>query len=458
MKFHRRDFLEGTAATAMALALNASAPWLLRQRLLAAPAEPGKKKLIYLFLRGGMDGLNAVIPRGDPNYSLKSRPTLFLPPQETIRLDGSDSRFHLDGRLRNFVELNPALEGLMEAYQAGNLAILHRVGYKNHNQSHFDSQQFFENGTTDQPSLREGMLYRHALEKLDLLHQHFVGFGLSDSQLVALRGRYAIPNAGDIRRFKFAGAKDQNAKFIGQAPGGSGAGRGFLGEYGRRPEDASKPYRDDVYHIGATMAAVMTTLQGINPDTYKPAHGAVYPSGSLAAAARQAAQLLKETPVQLVGMNLDGWDTHGNQGKLDGGYPNLLRQVAMVIAALARDLRDQWKDVVIVTLTEFGRTSEENGSKGTDHGNAIVMFVAGGGVKGGVYNAPSAQAWNSDGGVFSSKSGRYLTHWTDYRAVFAEIFMKHFGDDLAMINKVVPQYDSLVAERPKDFTHLGFMS
>lgn len=456
MNIDRRDFIRNSAALA-AFGLGMG-PGLLDRSLWAAGPAAGGKKLIYIFLRGGMDGLNALIPRGDPNYSLKSRPTLFLAPGETIRLDGTDPRAKVDRSLHSFVELNPAFEPFMEIYREGRLALLHRVGYKNHNQSHFDSQQFYENGTTDQPNLQEGMLYRQALEKLDLLKNHFSGFGLSDRQLVALKGRYAIPNSSDIRKFRFEGTDAQNVKLLGRVPEASSAGSGFLGEYAGAPDDPSKPYRQEIHHLGCTMAEVMQRLRAINPDGYAPAHGAEYPKGGFGTAARQAAQLLKETPVRLIGLNLDGFDTHGNQGKLDGSYPGLLRQIAQVFQALSRDLRDQWDDLMLVTVTEFGRTSEENGSKGTDHGNAMIMLAAGGGVKGGVYNAPSPEAWNKDGGVFSSKSGRYLTHWTDYRAVFGEIFAKHFGDDAATINKVIPGFDALAAERPKEFSPLGFMA
>ncbi|MBI4603762.1 MAG: DUF1501 domain-containing protein [Planctomycetes bacterium] len=459
MKLCRREFLgSGAGAAALALGLNAWAPAIVRRKLIAAPPELGRKKLVYIFLRGGMDAVNAVVPRGDPNYSLKSRPTLFLEPGETIHLDGSDKRCSLDKSLHSFVELHPSFEPVLEVYQAGNLAVLHRIGYKDHNQSHFESQQFLENGTTDQPKLEEGMLYRQALEALDLLHNHFAGFGLSERQIVALKGRYAVPNAGDIRQLRLGGAGDRMRKLLGCAPGQGRAGSGLLGVYGASPDSASKPYRSELHQIGATMAEAMQTLSGIDPDAYKPANGAVYPEGGFGSKARQAAHLLKETPVELVGMNLDGFDTHGGQGKLEGAYPGLLRQIAAAYQALYRDLRDQWKDVVVVALSEFGRTSEENGSKGTDHGNAMVMFVAGGAVKGGVYNAPSPEAWCKDGGVFSSKSGRYLTHWTDYRAVFAEVFAKHFGDDPATVSKVIPKLDALAAERPKELARLGFLA
>ena len=461
MKVDRREFLQhGAGAAALALGINAFAPHLLRQRLLASPETGGKKKLVYIFLRGGMDCLNAAVPRGDPNYSLAARPTLFLAPGETLRLDGGDPRSPIDERLRSFVELHPAFAPAIEVYQAGHLAVLHRIGYQNHSQSHFDSQQYFENATTDQPNLQEGMLYRQAVSTFDLLQEHFVAFGLSDRQLVALKGRYALPNAHDVRSFRFHGDEKRTAKYVGQPPSDSGvAGRGLLGVYGGPIEEANKPYRKELHHVGVTMAEVMRTLRELNPDSYTPANGAVYPAGDgVLQKAKQAAMLLKRTPVRIVGMNIDGWDTHVNQGKLTGHYPALLGQVASVIQALARDLRDQWNDVVVVVLSEFGRTSQENGSKGTDHGQAIAMLVAGGGVKGGVYNAPNIEAWTKDGGVFSTTGGRYLKHWTDYRAVFAEIFQRHFGDDAQTLNRVIPKHDALCAASPGEYAKLGFLS
>jgi len=86
-----------------------------------------------------------------------------------------------------------------------------------------------------------------------------------------------------------------------------------------------------------------------------------------------------------------------------------------------------------------------------------VMFVAGGAVKGGVYNAQDMASWNRDGGILSTSNGRYLKYWTDFRAVFAEIFMKHFGDDLPTLNRVIPTYNTLAAANPKEYTQLGFL-
>jgi uncharacterized protein (DUF1501 family) len=165
--------------------------------------------------------------------------------------------------------------------------------------------------------------------------------------------------------------------------------------------------------------------------------------------------LLKRTPARVLGVNIGGWDTHTNQGKTNGRQGNLLAQVAQGLRALYRDLHEQWDKLLIVTMTEFGRTSKENGSKGTDHGHACVMFAAGGRVKGGVYNCDSS-TW-SQGDLFSAKD-RYVKRRTDYRAVFGEIFMRHFGDSKETLELVIPGYSQAAQDHPGDFEFVDFLS
>jgi len=457
MKLNRREFLRNAAnVTALSLGLNALSPNIFKRKLLAAPPLPGTKKLLFIFQRGGCDALNTVIPRGDPEYNQTLRPTLYIPPNGAISLDGTDPQYPLDPGLQNtFAQLHPSLAPLMEVYQAGDLAVLHRIGYQNQSRSHFDSQQYYENGTQN-PSLEEGMLYRKAAETLDLLHNRMGALAISGSQMVALKGAIPVPNIPDLKTFKFGGSDAETVKFLGRLPNGQ-SGRGVLGAYGGPKDHPGKPYRNLVYQTGLVLADVMNFIQsnGINPDNYVPANGATYPSNSsFYYKAKQCAQLLKETPVQICGFNIGGWDTHTRQGRYSGAHPDRLYQVAHVIQSLYRDLRDQWDDLIVVTMTEFGRTSGENGSLGTDHGEAIVMFVAGGGVKGGVYNCDDT-TWN-DGDIFAAR-GRYLSHRTDFREVFSEIFQKHFGDDLATINRIIPNYNALAAASPGSFSQLGFL-
>ena len=132
-----------------------------------------------------------------------------------------------------------------------------------------------------------------------------------------------------------------------------------------------------------------------------------------------------------------------------------MAELAAGIRALSLDLKSQWEDVLVVTQSEFGRTSKENGSNGTDHGAAGVMFAAGGGVNGGVYNCDST-TWSP--GDMLADNGRYLPHTTDFRATFAEIIQRHFGEDPGAIEQVIPGYNAAAASDPSGFQHLGFLT
>ncbi|HOW68591.1 MAG TPA: DUF1501 domain-containing protein, partial [Verrucomicrobiota bacterium] len=106
-------------------------------------------------------------------------------------------------------------------------------------------------------------------------------------------------------------------------------------------------------------------------------------------------------------------------------------------------------------MTEFGRTSRENGSGGTDHADSSVLFIAGGAVKGGVYNC-DATSWKS--GDMFSKNNRYLARRTDFRPVFGEILTRHFGDNPALLDEIMPGYSRAAAENPATFQMLGFLN
>jgi len=187
---------------------------------------------------------------------------------------------------------------------------------------------------------------------------------------------------------------------------------------------------------------------------YVPSGGASYPGGAFGDRLEQIAMLLKRTEARVLGVNIGGWDNHTNQGKIYGRQGDLLAQVAQGFRAFYRDLQDQWDKLLIVTMTEFGRTSKENGSRGTDHGHACAMFVAGGRVRGGVYNC-GASTW-AEGDMFSAQ-GRYVERKTDYRAVFGEIFTSHFGDSEDMLDTVIPGYSQAALDNPGDFERLNFI-
>ena len=453
MIWNRREFLKAGGLTTLGLGLNLFSPAFLQRRLLAGPAD-GEKKLIFIFQRGGNDGINTVIPRGDPEYSLRNRPTLFIPEGQAIDLGNG------------FAQLNPRMAPIMEIYNSqaltgvdgpGNLAILHRIGYRGQSQSHFDSQQFWENGVPGDPSLEEGMLYRKVINTLNPEKNRLAAAAISGSQMVALKGAQALPTLRNPSRYTFAGNPAKVSKFLGQLPSAPlGAdGKGILGLYGGPRDFSGKRYRDIVYGTGTALADSMAIVQSaVNQGPYIPENGAVYPGGSFGDKLETVAMLLKRTPVRILGLNIGGFDTHTKQGQINGGHGDRMYRIALGYQALYRDLQAQWGNLVIVTMTEFGRTSRENGSFGTDHAYATVMFCAGGGVRGGVYNC-DPQTWRP-GDMFSVRD-RYLERKTDFRAVFGEIFMRFFGDSLTMVNTVIPGYNRAASERPNDFRSLGFI-
>ena len=449
----RREFLKAGGLTALALGLSAFSPLGLTRRILADPAQ-GTKKLIFIFQRGGNDGVNTLIPRGDPDYNLTTRPTLFIGEDDAIDLGNG------------FAQLHPAMLPVMEIYNStaltgvagpGNLAVLHRIGYQNQSQSHFDSQQYWETGVPGKGTVDEGMLYRQIARTMEPETNHVAGISMSSTQMVALKGSVPLPTISSVDSFSLGGTPAKVQKFLGSLPSTPQGtdGRGVLGAYGGARDFPAHPYRDLVYGTGLVLADAMQIVQdALSQGTYTPANGAVYPTGSFGTKLQQAAMLLKRTQARVLGINVGGWDTHTKQGGIQGTQAGLLQSVAQGFQALHRDLQDQWGDLIIVTMTEFGRTSKENGSLGTDHAYASVMFVAGGGVKGGVYNCGTG-TWSA--GDLFSQSSRYVKYRTDYRAVFGEIFTRHFGDDLALLNQVIPGYSEAEAAAPEAFAFLNFL-
>jgi uncharacterized protein (DUF1501 family) len=457
MNIQRRDFLKTSSLASGALGLNILGSLGLPQNL-QADGHAGNKKMLFIFQRGGNDGINAVIPRGDNEYNTTNRPTLFLRENQALDLGNG------------FAQLHPGLEPMMEIFNSkklngqegpGNLAVIHRVGYSGQSRSHFNSQHYWENATPGNKKLDEGMFYRQITKTLDLTDEKnaFVAASLSGSQMVSLRGSKPLPNFRKASEFAFQGSVNQNRKFLGTLPGTDHRwpdGSGVLGLYGGRPNLPRKRYRETVHRTGQLLGSTIQTLQDATKKTYTPANGATYPNGNQGQRLREAAMLFKRTNAKILGLNIGGWDTHTSQGQLYGKHRQLLGKVALAFQAFYRDMQDQWDDIVIVTMTEFGRTSKENGSRGTDHAEAAAMFVAGGGVKGGVYNC-DRNSWKN-GDIFSTKNGRYLARKTDFRSVFGEIFTDHFGDSKKQLEQVIPTYNEAKGENSKDFKKLGLFA
>ena len=385
MALSRRYFLKSGA---VALASYASAPpFLVRTALAQTNNAHGKDHpiIVAIFQRGAADGISMVVPFGDPYYAA-ARPQIAIP--EPSR--SSDERaIDLDG----FFGLHPSLASLKAIYDERHLAIVHAVGSPDSTRSHFDAQDYMESGSPGNKSVSDGWLNRFLQSNPEQDASAFRAVSLTPTLPRSLAGPASAVAMQRVADFGIRG--------------------------GRATPEIEELFAD-LYKD--TFDAVKT-LRSATSQQYTPADGVRYPNSPLSQALQQIAQLIKsDVGVEVAFAEVGGWDTHANQGSSRGQLANQLRNFGDGLAAFYRDLGDRMHNVVIVTMTEFGRAVRQNGSGGTDHGHASCLFVAGGPVKGGkVYGRWPGLAPEQ------LHEGRDLALTTDFRSVFSEILVKHMA-------------------------------
>jgi uncharacterized protein (DUF1501 family) len=408
---NRRFFLKSGSVALASIGMTLSAPSFLERVVMAreASAAGGRRKiLIAIFQRGAVDGLNMVVPFGESNY-YNVRPSIAIPKPDP---GNAETALNLDG----FFGLHPAMRSFKPLWDSQQLAIIHACGSPDNSRSHFDAQDYMESGTPGVKSTADGWLNRYLQSKSDPQDSSFRAVAMTREMPRALMGpapSVAMANLNDfaIRAGK-ASANMQN---------------GFEALYAQHNKDL-------VAGTGREAFEAVNSLKKSNPAQYKPENGAVYPTTPFGNSLRQIAQLIKsEVGLEVAFTDIGGWDTHANEGNNRGQLANLLQQFSSGIAALYRDLGQRMDDVVILTMSEFGRTVRENGNRGTDHGHANAMFVLGNSVKGGkVYgNWPGLK----NDQLFE---GRDLALTTDFRDVFGEIAISHLG--ATDVKSVFPGY------------------
>jgi uncharacterized protein (DUF1501 family) len=396
---NRRFFLKSSGVALASLGAATQAPSFLARAL--AQSGSRRKVLIAIFQRGAMDGLNAVIPYGDQDY-YSLRPNLAVPRPQSSAAVSAPAAIDLDGHFA----LHPALAPFKPIYDAGQLAIIHAVGSPDSTRSHFDAQDYMEIATPGVKSTPDGWLNRLLQAKPDGQATPFRAVAMGATLPRTLQGRapsLAMTNLND---------------FAIRAGGGQAGAlqSGFEALYEQSANDALRG-------TGRETFEAVKLLKRVNPAQYQPSAAARYPRGRFGESLRQVAQLIKsDIGLEVAFTDIGGWDTHANQGAGQGQLANRLTEFSQGIAALYADLQERAGDVVILTMTEFGRTARENGNRGTDHGHASCMFVLGGEVKGGkVYG----QWPGLKGGQLHE--GRDLALTTDFRDVFAEVAARHLG-------------------------------
>ncbi len=458
--FHRRQFLKASAAGFGALGLGAVSPFLRQAR--AGGIAPGKK-LLFIFLRGGIDGVGTVLPYGDagipgtaPTY-LEARPRLGVQPGDAHDLNGFCSLHpSMQGNAPNDPKLYDIFQGSFDPSRAfQQLAVLLRIGYANQNRSHFSSQQFLENGRAGDVKSEKGVLNRYVGAYLDEAAP-MQAATINGNQMVIMKGDVLIPVLRTVGDY----ALPQNV-LLGTLPSKANPlGSGLKGAYGQVGYRPNVQYNELTYDTGKTLLESLQFFQdSVLSVRYEPkADAAPYYQAindqRFRSSIQDSARLLRQIDdIQIVACNQDGYDTHGGQNQR---LPNLQRDLALAFTALYNDLADIWDDVVVLTVSEFGRTTIENGNLGTDHGQATINFAMGGSGVGGVYDGDAA-TWPN--GTLTAANQRYVLESHDYRAVYHEVLTKHLGDPDNRMDEIIPGYSELVANDTRGlFDSRGFVA
>ncbi len=408
IRFSRRYFMKQGGIAMVGLS---TMPAFL-QRAVAATPVSGKKQLVVLFQRGAADGLNIVVPFGEPDY-YRLRPSIAIPAPSSGRRDSGfrlanpelngDCAVDLDG----FFGLHPSLAPLATLFHKNELAIVQAAGSPDPTRSHFDAQDFMESGTPGLKATEDGWLNRAIGNIPEENASPFRAVAMGSILPRMLRGFAPAIALPDVKQFKVM-AQNSNMNQVAEG--------GFEAMYAQTVDHALRG-------TGTETFEAIDMLRKADPGKYQPEHGANYSKSRLGQSLQQIGQLLKaDIGTEVLFVDCGGWDNHVNEGGVQGQLANLLKDLGQGMAAFRQDMGDRMENIVFVTMSEFGRTAKENGNRGTDHGHANCMFVMGGDVKGGkVYGR-----WPglNEGQL---NDGRDLALTTDFRSVLGEILQKHVG-------------------------------
>jgi len=401
----RRDLLKKSGVLAMGMM--AWPAWLPRVALRDADVQSKGDILVVIFMRGGVDGLNVIVPHGDGDY-YAYRETLAIAQPKASQ---ANSAIDLNG----FYGLHPALRPLKELYDQGVLAGIHAAGSPDPTHSHFDAMDYMERGTPGEKQMATGWIGRHLQVKASDNKSPFRAVGLGTIVQQSLRGPIPAIALQSIADFHVRGEENEVAK-IQQAIAYLYEGGEFLDIEGQETIQA------------------MNMLAKIAQSRYTPTHGAHYQQGCFGQASATLAQLINsELGVEAAAVDIGGWDTHPHQGGDMGQMPTLLEEFANGLHAFYSDLQERMKNITLVTMSEFGRRAQENSSHGTDHGHGNVMFLMGGGVNGG-------NVYGDWPGLAASKlyGPGDLAITTDFRDVLGEIVQKRLAN--TNLAAVFPNY------------------
>jgi len=399
----RRAFLY-TAATlsAAGVVLFGTHAWAAR----TLAGDGNHKRLVVVFMRGAVDGLNVVVPYGDTQY-YEQRPNIAIPRTGA----GDTAVIDLDGHFG----LHPALNSLFPQWRNGTLAFVHACGSPDPTRSHFDAQDYMESGTPGVRATSGGWMNR-VLAALPGAHAPTEAVSLGATVPHILAGPVAVANIP-------------------------------LGRAAARPLPLDNPpieYAFDQLYSGSDQlsqtfregqAARKRILAELQEDMTVADAGAPSADGFADDTGRLARLIARDPTIRLAFLAVGGWDTHVNEGSFKGQLANHLKPLGDGLASFADQLGPAYADTVILVISEFGRTVHENGNGGTDHGHGNVMWVMGGPIRGGeVYGQ-----WN---GLAPSElyQERDVPVTTDFRQPISQVLRAHLGMTAQQLTTIFPGY------------------
>jgi uncharacterized protein (DUF1501 family) len=503
----RRSFMSASfkATAAVGLASLMNIPPFLKRALAEGSIGVNGKKLLFIFLRGGNDGVNNILPIQDPAY-LANRVDIGIPKDPnaaygavTGQADSvtfADQYPHAIPLGNGFAALNPALVDLVPIFNAGNLALIHRVAYRKQSTSHFDSERYWEKATdgisANNRLVSDGIWYRTMVESGWNKTHALSAVSIQPNMPQSLRGVEPMTNITSINRYNILGVSNPSGSFnqdrakilddidaANHRPYAEKDNRALVHNLGIAFRDTLDIFRsptfqnNDFYDLDGTTKLFPTTNTEDNVNAALRRQGGSF---GFIGNIKSCAQILSDTDAIIAGTEFGSFDTHTAQTAAGtphlGGHTNLLRRLAWAYYALWRyfSSKNMWDKVIVITMSEFGRTSAENANNGTDHAEASVMYVAGGGVTGGVYGCdtniprpailPSVKNWVPWDGVgtnpklgslFAANSNvGYLKRLIDYRSVVGEIIRDHLGATQPQLNRIIPAYANENVEHLKN--------
>ena len=395
----RREFLKLAVLSTSGLLLLDGNGWAAR----ATDDDKNHKRLVVVFLRGAVDGLNVVVPYSDSSYYV-SRPTIAVPgPNESGGALRLDSHFGL----------HPTLTPILPLWEKGTLAFVHASGSPDPSRSHFDAQDYMETATPGLAKTPDGWLNR-LLEVLPGTRSSSEALSVGPTLPRILSGRIPAANLP-------------------------------LGKAGTRPTPLDRPEIQaafDRLYTGNDSLSVTyregeasrkKLLAELTEEMQMADQGAPSPVGFADEAKNLGRLMARDPSLKIAFIALGGWDTHVNQGSVQGQLPNRLNALGDLLSTFVQALGSAYSDTVILVMSEFGRTVHENGNTGTDHGHGNVIWVLGGSVRGGkVYGQWPGLSGNE------LYEGRDLAVTTDFREIISVVLESQFGLTSTQLNKVIP--------------------